>query len=177
MLAPGRKRNKPTALMLADSARDARDWPAAARHYAEALRQEPRRAAIWVQYGHALKESGNLAEAEKVYREALEVDDSIADTHLQLGHALKLQGRQEDAVAAYLRAFALDPTLRQAGAEVLNLCWQRIGEMETGWRQHLPAFLNAVASVSAFAHEQARLLREIEELRRQVELLEKQKAG
>lgn len=42
---------------------------------------------------------------------------------------------------------------------------QRLKALETGWRQHVPAFLNAVSSVGAFAHEQARLARDIEALR------------
>jgi len=42
----------------------------------------------------------------------------------------------------------------------------RVKELETGWRQHVPAFLNAISSVGAFGHEQARLAREIETMRR-----------
>lgn len=44
-----------------------------------------------------------------------------------------------------------------------RLCEQRFGELhqkhdtlEASWRQHVPAFLNAVSSVGAFAHELAR---------------------
>jgi hypothetical protein len=42
---------------------------------------------------------------------------------------------------------------------------RRLKELEAGWRQHVPAFLNAVSSVGAFAHQQARLQRELEALR------------
>jgi hypothetical protein len=44
-----------------------------------------------VQYGHALKESGNVREAENAYRKSLEFDADIADTHLQAGHAVKIE--------------------------------------------------------------------------------------
>ena len=56
----------------------------------------------WVQYGHALKESENLREAEDAYRKALALKPKVADTHLQLGHALKLQGHKQAAAAAHL---------------------------------------------------------------------------
>jgi tetratricopeptide (TPR) repeat protein len=99
----------------------------AARYYREALDQKSDDPAIWVQYGHALKESGslsrNLTEAENAYRTSLELDADVADTHLQLGHALKLQGRSIEASAAYVRALALDPTLDHASSELKALGW------------------------------------------------------
>ena len=89
-------------LRQADQARDAREWSAAAVLYREFLSATPNRADIWVQYGHALKESGIQAEA--AYRQAISLDANIADFHLQLGHVLKLQGRIEEAHDAYQRA-------------------------------------------------------------------------
>jgi tetratricopeptide (TPR) repeat protein len=80
---------------------------------------------VWVQYGHALKESGNLPEAEEAYRTSLEIDAGVADTHLQLGHALKIQGRKIEASAAYLRALALDPALDDASLELKGLGWTK----------------------------------------------------
>lgn len=164
--------------MLADRARDAGDWTLAARHYREALGKNPANPGIWVQYGHALKEGGNAAEAEKAYRKAVELDGRDADGHLQLGHVLKMQGRREEAMAAYMRALALEPALPPAASELIALCWERgeqIGKIaeriDSGWNQHIPAFLNSVASVSAFAHEQQRLARAIEELRRDLDAL------
>jgi len=110
-------------LARADRARDARDWASAARDYREALDLKPDSPAIWVQYGHALKESGNLPEAENAYRSSLELDGDVADTHLQLGHALKIQGRKIEASAAYLHALALDPALGHASVELKGLGW------------------------------------------------------
>ncbi|HJU19987.1 MAG TPA: tetratricopeptide repeat protein [Stellaceae bacterium] len=165
------KKTTETPLDRADRARDAGDWALAVRHYREALAQESGNPAIWVQYGHALKESGNVAEAEKAYRKSIELDGRVADTHLQLGHALKIQGRRDDAAAAYFRALALEQTVPPAALELLGLCWEPIGRLEAGWRQHIPTFLNAVASVTAFAHEQARLAREVEQLHREIAVL------
>lgn len=105
-------------LAQADSARAARDWRRAAGLYRKILARHPDSAAIWVQYGHALKESGELVAAERAYRDALRLEAANADTHLQLGHALKLLGQHDDARAAYLAALALNPTLEGAQREL-----------------------------------------------------------
>src|SRR5580692_11737754 len=105
----------------ADRARDARNWPVAARLYDAALAIAPERADIWVQYGHALKESGRRDEAEWAYHRALAIDSRQADTHLQLGHLLKLQQRYGEAGPAYLRALQLDPALYDALRELTQL--------------------------------------------------------
>jgi glycosyltransferase involved in cell wall biosynthesis len=115
----------------ADQARDSRDWVSAARYYQKALDQKPDNAPIWVQYGHALKESGKLQEAEAAYRRSLELDADVADTHLQLGHALKIQSRKIEASAAYLRALVLDPGMDHAAFELRNLGWTR-GRIQFG---------------------------------------------
>ena len=102
---------KPSAVALADQARDRGQWEVAAELYRKALNRNPRNPPLWVQYGHALKESGErrdpdkLAQAEGAYRRSLSLDPGTADTYLQLGHILKLQGKTEEAQAAYLRAF------------------------------------------------------------------------
>src|SRR5689334_19817521 len=112
-----RRRQLDAALFRADAARDAREWALAARLYRQVLDRDPDQASVWVQYGHALKESGELrdpdklAQAEGAYGRAVSLAPSVADSYLQLGHVLKLQGKIEPAQAAYLRAFALDPGL------------------------------------------------------------------
>ena len=118
----------------ADRARDTRDWLSAAQYYQKALDQKPDNPPIWVQYGHALKESGNLAEAEKAYRKSLEFGAGVADTHLQLGHVLKIQGRKIEASAAYLRALVLDPALEHATLELKGLGWTN-GRIELALRR------------------------------------------
>jgi tetratricopeptide (TPR) repeat protein len=116
-------------IALADQARDARQWELAAGLYRKALGRYPRNSGIWVQYGHALKEAGELRDSDKLtqaemaYRTALSLDPSASDSYLQLGHVLKLQGKAEAAQAAYLRAFALDPTVFYPLEELRGIGW------------------------------------------------------
>jgi tetratricopeptide (TPR) repeat protein len=120
----------------ADRARDSRDWVSAARYYQKALEQKSDNPPIWVQYGHALKESGKLQEAEAAYRRSLELAPDVADTHLQLGHVLKIQGRKIEASTAYLRALVLDPGMDHASFELRNLGWTR-GRIQFALRREL----------------------------------------
>jgi glycosyltransferase involved in cell wall biosynthesis len=113
------------AVARADRARDRREWATAARHYREALDLKPENPGIWVQYGHALKESGDVAAAESAYRRSLALAGDVGDTHLQLGHALKIQGRRSEAGLAYLHALATDPALDEASTELQALGWTR----------------------------------------------------
>lgn len=134
-LAPPRRR-RPSPIEQADAARDAGQWALAARHYRAVLERRPDDAAIWVQYGHALKEAGNrkdparLAEAEAAYRRALALQPGTADTHLQLGHVLKLQGKTEEAEAAYLRAFVFDPVQPTPFKELNATGWLQLGSLQ-----------------------------------------------
>ena len=133
------------AIALADRARNAGEWERAAQLYRKALNRNPDNPGIWVQYGHALKESGKLrdpeklARAETAYRRAVSLDPSIADSYLQLGHVLKLQGKTEEAEAAYLRAFALDPSTPHPLHELSGL----------GWSEHYLAELSALSTSDA----------------------------
>jgi len=95
---PGGLTRALVAASAGDQARDAGDWPTAAREYTRAVEANPGLSAIWVQLGHALKEMGDLPGGEESYRRALAIDDENADTHLQRGHVLELQERwKEDA--------------------------------------------------------------------------------
>lgn len=120
LLSPRRRRLAAREVQAGDDARG-RDWPAAARHYAAGLRIDPRLAHIWVQFGHALKESNDLVGAERAYRAALAYAPQVADTYLNLGHALKLQGRKQEAAAAYMRALELDGGWAEATRELSGL--------------------------------------------------------
>src|ERR1051325_7178608 len=96
-------------LRTGDQANRRRSWRDAEMAYHSALSLDPSLKHIWVQYGHALKEQGDLAGAEAAYQRSLTLDAGLADTHLQLGHVLKLQGRMDDAVDAYVTAYRLEP--------------------------------------------------------------------
>jgi lipopolysaccharide biosynthesis protein len=124
-----RFRGKQNFVDLADHARDTGQWALASRLYRKILDRDSRNAAIWIQYGHALKESGELrdpeklAQAELAYRKALSLEPDVADSHLQLGHVLKLQCKTEEAGGAYLRAVVLDTSLDTASHELAQLGW------------------------------------------------------
>jgi tetratricopeptide (TPR) repeat protein len=123
------RREPGVVISRADRARDAGQWNLAAQLYHEALDKNPHNPPIWVQYGHALKESGDLrapdklAQAETAYRWALSLDPSAADPHLHLGHVLKLQGKTHEAEASYLRALARDPSMSYPLRELSRLGW------------------------------------------------------
>ena len=125
----GLRRAKPDVLIVADEARDARQWELAAQLYRKALDRDPNNPPIWVQYGHALKESGalrdpdRLAQAEAAYRTSMALDPGAGDTYLQLGHILKLKGKTDEAEALYLRALALDPSKPNPLEELRGLGW------------------------------------------------------
>lgn len=92
-----------------DAARDARSWQEAVGFYARYLERTPEDAAIWVQLGHAQKESGDLTAAERAYLRSLSIEPSSPDTHVQLGHIEKLRGNLNQAFAHYRKAIDLDP--------------------------------------------------------------------
>jgi cytochrome c-type biogenesis protein CcmH/NrfG len=77
-------RRRPSRIALANRARDSRKWELAVRYYRDALDLKPDDPGIWVQYGHALKEAGEVSEAEVAYRKALELDPKNADTNAAL---------------------------------------------------------------------------------------------
>lgn len=104
-----------------DRANAERRWHDAQKAYAEALRRSPKLEAVWVQYGHALKEQGFTSRAEDAYRQAVALRGDNADTHLQLGHALKLQGKRSEAIAAYRRSCMLDPASPHAANELRDM--------------------------------------------------------
>jgi len=103
----------------ADMLRDAREWEEAAQLYAAYLQLMPEDWAIWVQYGHCMKESGDLRGALLLYREAERQQAADPDIQVQIGHVLKLLGRTEEAFEAYARALELDPGHGPARAEIM----------------------------------------------------------
>jgi tetratricopeptide (TPR) repeat protein len=109
-------------LHAADAARDRQDWAAARDAYARVLARNAADPAIWVQYGHMLKETRGFEAAEAAYRRALAAAPAKADTHLQLGHLYKVTGRLHEALLAYGEAARLAPGLTDAERE---LRWTR----------------------------------------------------
>ena len=82
---------------LADAARDRSDWPTAAYYYGRLLSLEPGDAALWLQHGHMLKESGLLSAAGESYRQARERAPNDPEIPLQTALLDKQLCRVEDA--------------------------------------------------------------------------------
>jgi tetratricopeptide (TPR) repeat protein len=110
ILPPGRRE-----LIQANDARDRRDWNTAAAEYQRHLRIRPNNFSIWVQLGHALKESGQPAQALAAYGEALRIDPQNADLLLNLGHLYKVMGLPGQAADFYRRSLAIDGNPHAAG--------------------------------------------------------------
>lgn len=91
-----------------DSARDARDWSQAAELYGCHLDRNPADFAIWVQYGHVLKEAGLLEEADASYETAARLNSNDADLLLSRGHLAKRRGDDIAARGFYLLSYAVD---------------------------------------------------------------------
>lgn len=102
-----------TLVAEGDRARDSRNWPAAATCYKQAVQLQPHALGIFVQLGHALKESGQFADAEVAYRRFLAESAEDADIHLQMGHLFARQERFSDALPWYERALELAVDNRQ----------------------------------------------------------------
>lgn len=101
-----------------DRLRDEKHWKEAASSYASYLEAQADDWPIWVQYGHCLKEIGDVAGGLAAYRRALTLEEKNSDLHLQIGHALKLLGAYEDALEAYGAALTLDPENSDAQTEI-----------------------------------------------------------
>jgi len=127
--------SRPTLITQADNAQRQKQWEVSARLYRKALSRRPNNPPIWVQLGHALKESGRFGEAEKAYRTAVSQDPRTTETYLHLGFVLERQDKRAEAEAAYLRAFAMDPHFTPA-AEALS---------SVGWSDEMMAELRRVA--------------------------------
>jgi len=91
-----------------NTARDNRNWEEAVRWYRGYLELRPRSFAIWVQLGHAHKETGNFDRAYGAYARALELDPADADLLLNFGRLLLMIGRREEALKYFIRSFELD---------------------------------------------------------------------
>jgi tetratricopeptide (TPR) repeat protein len=123
---------RPSIITRADHSMRASQWVIAARLYRKALHRSPAQPAIWVQYGHALKESGKITLAEAAYRMAFAYEPGNADAYLHLGHVLKIQGKKDEAQGAYLHAVAIDPSFSDAGNALAELGWSagRLAELQ-----------------------------------------------
>ncbi|MDQ2763841.1 MAG: tetratricopeptide repeat protein, partial [Pseudomonadota bacterium] len=106
------------------------DWATAAKHYESLLWRRPR-AKIWVQYGHALKEQGDLDGALAAYDNALALAPHVPDTWLQKSMLLKRRGDRAMAVECCARAVELNVKFKAAIDELVALGGRdRLPEMQ-----------------------------------------------
>lgn len=106
----------------ADRLRDQKLWADAATVYRAALNADGSLAHIWIQYGHALKESGDRDGAERAYKKAIDLKPT-GDAFLQLGHVYKLNGRRALAEEYYIKALETEPGVADAETELVRLGW------------------------------------------------------
>ncbi len=97
-------------ITAADAANRDGQWGVAAARYAAILKTAPNHSAVWVQFGHMLKELGQATLAEAAYRRAISADSSDADARRHLGHLLVDQGRLAEGRSMLLTATHLDST-------------------------------------------------------------------
>jgi glycosyltransferase involved in cell wall biosynthesis len=156
-----------------DKARDLRDWASAILAYRDYLSAVPEDAAIWVQLGHALKETGDYAEAETAYRRALELTPQDSDVLLQLGHLLKLRGRRRAATRLYeasLEADVMSPAYQELAA--LGQIQRAEASRQNFWSKHartqtyfqiddVLAFLSSHKTVSGIQRVQIEVIRDV----------------
>lgn len=127
------------AQILLDQARAAmraRDWAAGIAAYSAFLSYQPAKPGPWKQFGHALKESGDLGAAEQAYFRALALDASDVDTAIHLGHVLKNQDLRDQAAEVFAAALQMDPKSEAArdGLDSMGYPWpdlQRTSRVET----------------------------------------------
>lgn len=118
---PGRLSLARALARRGDKARNRGAFATAAEMYRLALKHDPTRTDIYVQYGHMSKEIGRYQEAEAAYRCALSRSPGDGETHLQFGHLLKLTGQVEQAFEAFKEAQRLMPDNAIPSAELRNL--------------------------------------------------------
>ena len=114
-------RNPDSYRSAGDRARNERLWKRGASNYGKYLEANPGDAAIWVQYGHCLKEAGDYGGASNAYQRALSMMPRDADLHLQIGHLNKRAGRVRAAIASYRAALEIDPNMQSAQNELTSL--------------------------------------------------------
>jgi hypothetical protein len=83
-------RHRKRLIAMAEQASAAGKWEVAARHYCDAIQYAPRKSALWVQFGNALKQVGKLEACEHAYRRSLQCKGSSSDAHVRLGQVLAL---------------------------------------------------------------------------------------
>ncbi len=91
-----------------------------------------------VNLGNALREQGNLAEAETLYRQAIAMNPAIAEAHNGLGVILWISGATVEAVASYREALRLAPN-RADIHHNLGHAYRDLGQFDEAKREYAAA--------------------------------------
>lgn len=151
-----------------DKHRDARKWDLAAAAYKKHLAAHPDDAGIWVQYGHALKETRHFDDAESAYLAATGLAEDPTDAWTHLAYLLKDREKYPAALAAFREVADRSPSSDIDG-ELLSL--SRLVQTKTKPErtsyeylfsvQDMIMFLNHHATVSGIQRVQAGIALEI----------------
>ena len=117
----------PSSRRLGDQARDQKDWSQAVIDYQQHLAEHPQDQAIWVQFGHALKESGDSHRAINAYKTALILNADDVETYEHFLHLLRVTGSTSESVSCLQQVYELRPlkmfadALKDAHADVVGV--------------------------------------------------------
>jgi hypothetical protein len=90
---------------------------------------------VWSNLALALRDAGQLREAQQACERALTLDPNHPDALNHLGTVLEMHGRLQESLACYRRAVAAAP---QSPVAHLNLGYAhlRLGDYANGWREN-----------------------------------------
>jgi tetratricopeptide (TPR) repeat protein len=97
----------------------------AVRHFAEAVELSPNDYRLWMDFGRALEESGNVAQAEAALRKTIDLAPAYAYPHWFLGNLLLRAGRTDEAFTELRFAAESAQPLRP---HIFNLALQVMGD-------------------------------------------------
>lgn len=140
----------------ADAARARGDRAADVYFRRQICKIDDHRVGAWIQYGHALKEAGFHAKAEKAYQHALTLDPGSAEINLQLGHLAKVRGDIDGAARQFEIALSLGHGAADDIKSQLTLL-RRVGN-KTVYREFSPG--QARSGVRFYLSSPSRAIRE-----------------
>lgn len=97
------------------------NWHGAVSAYANVIAHQPANAAIWTQYGHALKELMRWREAREAYARAIEANPDDLEARLHLGHILIEQGDSAEGSRVLAELLRRDPSQQAAYATLIGV--------------------------------------------------------
>lgn len=145
------------------------DLKGAESAYREAISLNSQVADTHLQLGHSLKIAGHNVDAREEYWKAATLAPDLLEARRELTALGYSEIEIEDRIAGGLE-YAGNGDMVSAGRNgtktlpgvrsQLSAMQIRVAEFSEGWRRHSPALRNAVSTVAALGHVQARLLSE-----------------